>query len=924
MRIVRWSPQQRVDVPDKTAENFIALGEFRRLVRALIVGNDVVTAKIVRGFKVTAQSPVSAIVDVKLDPTGGLPLSVAVGAENMGSYLDWGHLIGDKDHFNALEGNATYPVDFTPQAPGTYSVWMTFVYTTGESNNRAFWNPATDAEFIAPTDTRHLPTLLVVASIASPGTEYAKLADVVWGGSTISAGNITDKRELIFEGAAPNSQSTQSGTGGIPDFDRTTPRADVTNDAIYTVLHKIGRQIQDIKGPGETGSWTFHARPIKPMDPSNVLAAGVTKSIATMDSLEFVVGDGTTTWGDFSGSNGLQLCLAHIQTSQAQLPHRIRIRLKSRRFAISELPIWTVTSGLILTTTKHIEVIADCAGTEQGSGRVPISWATGAVQFNFSASTASSLTLRNIKTANTSTASFFLGGNSGRIYLDNCYVYSQNVTIDANSSETTWRNSEVYGAVRLSLDTTYQAIDGLHLVNCRFGAATVQDAVTLVSTVLDGYLRFWRGASNLISSATTFASQVTATTCEFFYANNTLVADTSREACMDLRGASECVFTNCNFSTWQGSNGIALGNSGIDVANGSQRISFDSCRFDHAGTQTSGVSHDVDAGYGGIEGTGWSVYGNTMLSTATITSALIPCFMRNISFKNCTWQGCAEIDAGAVKLKNGMVNCSLDNCSFEGMVFTPDAGFTSLRRLFFVSFVHDAAYTNYDSASLSVTNCQFGRVSSNDLSANVPDIRHVNLGRVHNVHVTKCKFACSTQQGSSHKTLWSNGTSEYVGVMLNRVFDAYIEDCTFTHFPGTAVAASIRHIGNDLTLYASRFTIKNNHFQNSVYGFYMSSPSASLVTFEGNTFDADALTTGRMFKADTNLDATSVLRFLNNTVVNPPGSIWTVVQLGAVARVVFMGNDLSAFGRVIHDSGMPGFVVGWNTTPQMNLVAAWA
>ena len=39
MRIVRWHPQERVDKPDLDAVSYLVLGEFRRTLRAVVVGD---------------------------------------------------------------------------------------------------------------------------------------------------------------------------------------------------------------------------------------------------------------------------------------------------------------------------------------------------------------------------------------------------------------------------------------------------------------------------------------------------------------------------------------------------------------------------------------------------------------------------------------------------------------------------------------------------------------------------------------------------------------------------------------------------------------------------------------------------------------------------------------------------------------------
>jgi len=918
MKSVKWQDQERVDQNDMEAQNDFLVGEFRRLVRAALLTSETTTG-IIRGFKVEPQAVPDFTVRVRLNP--GTQPGAAVLAENDGSIITRGQLAGDRGAQAALEGNASYTIDFSADAPGTYVVEATFLYSDGESDNRAFWNDSTNLEYISSVPTRRLPTLSIVRRASAAGGEWTTLASVVWTGANITSGAITDKRDLLFEGIFPNFQTTQSGTGGMPDFDRGAARADVTNDAVYSALRKVGRQIQDLKGPNAAGQWDFHSRVLRPMDPSNLLGSGVTKSIATLDTLEYTIGDGTTTWGDFSGSTGLQLCLTHIQAAQAVLPQRIRIRLKSMRTAISNTEIWAITTGLTLTTSKHIEIIGDLSGAGANE-RVPVKFSETATSFNFTATPAGALTLCNIHTANVPAASVFIGGDSGRIHLDNVLLSSQSVTISANHTQSKWRNSEIYGEIRISADPVYSEIDGLVVENCRFG--TLDVTINATPFHVDGYMRFWRGTTTLIANATTFSNKALFKNCEFFYGGNTTAASVNREACVDMRGAAAVTFENCNYVAWADSNLILLGNSGVDQTNGSEQIGFNNCVFRVSGSFASASRHNVLAGYNGAEGTGWCVFGETKLSTTTITSGLTSCFMRSISFKNCVWDGCPQIDSGGVKLKNGAVSCSVENCTFESVTFPVDTGFAPIRRLYYLSFVHDAHYTGYTTSNISISNCQFGRVTSSDAAAYVPDVRHVNLTRVHDVKVDKCVFACSTLAGNSNKTVWSNGTSEMFGVITSRCFDVHISKCTFQYFPGTVLAAAIAQSGTDTSTYASRFSVLNCHFETCTYGLLFINPTRSVITFDGNTFDAFASNTARLFKANTKIETGSVVRFRDNTVLNPPGATWTVVELGDPARVVFMGNDLSNDGRIIHDSGMPGFVVGWNTTPQMNLVAAWA
>lgn len=327
MRIVQWASEERVDVPDITAMSFLALGEFRRNLRALIVGES--ANYIVRGFAAIPATIPDTTVTIKLDPGGGNPLSVALGAENTGA-VDYGQLIGDKDSNGATEGNAQQVLDFTGQPNGTYTVQIRFAYASGANDNRAFWNPGTDVEFIAPTDTRFLPTWEARFS-GSPSGEWINLASVVWGGATIVAGNITDLRQFAFEGTTPFQSGTQTGPGSISDFDRNVDRTllSVERNEVYKALRGLARQVQDLKGPSDAGQWDWFSHIYKTYDPNAALTLGRTKSLRSIDTLTLTCADGVAEWGDFNGSTAVDDALTFISGfSGAQCPNRIDIVIK--------------------------------------------------------------------------------------------------------------------------------------------------------------------------------------------------------------------------------------------------------------------------------------------------------------------------------------------------------------------------------------------------------------------------------------------------------------------------------------------------------------------------------------------------------------------------------------------------------------------
>lgn len=326
MKIVRFAPNERVDMPDMTAVSFLPLSEFRRTFRGAIVGDD--TPRIINGFKVEANSPNDAGVTVTLDPGGGGWPAHAVLAED----TTFGQLVGGIDDQGSTEGNATYPVDFTGEPAATYVVEMRFVYVDGDTQNRAFINQVTKIESTQQTETRYLPTLEVQLAPAPTGAEWVTLAEVVWGGATISSVDITDMRVFALEGTAGAfTASAWGGAGGQPDFDRSTFRADVGLNAIWPAIRACMRQIQDLKGFSAAGTLDSYSRVIGvPRAGAGLVPTEQTRSVSSMDTEEFTVGDGAGCFGDFNGSGGLQDCLDHIVSQKAFLPKHITIKVKTR------------------------------------------------------------------------------------------------------------------------------------------------------------------------------------------------------------------------------------------------------------------------------------------------------------------------------------------------------------------------------------------------------------------------------------------------------------------------------------------------------------------------------------------------------------------------------------------------------------------
>jgi len=253
MRIVRWNPQERVDLPDKTAENFLVLGEFRRTIRELIVGLQAGANKrgIIRGFEVDPAAAPNNTVIVRAANVDLTRPSAAILPELLGAVTDAGQLVGGLDSAGAQEGAALQVIDFTALAADTYIMELSFSYGTTAADNRAFWDEASNTEFLASVDTRHEPVWTVTPVTAPSGNPVLNLATVVWDGiGPITGGapnTITDTRSFLFEGVAPNTftGATQNATYGTLDFNRATDRTvlGVHVGGVIEAVNALQRQI---------------------------------------------------------------------------------------------------------------------------------------------------------------------------------------------------------------------------------------------------------------------------------------------------------------------------------------------------------------------------------------------------------------------------------------------------------------------------------------------------------------------------------------------------------------------------------------------------------------------------------------------------------------------------------------------------------
>lgn len=622
MRIVRFSSQERVDIPDITAMSYLVLGEFRRTVRGLLTGQT--GTGVVRRFDVAPTSTPSSV-EVTVNP-GSTPLGIAVAGDG----TSFGQVMGGQDDNGNTEGNATQTFDFTGQPAGTYSLQARFAYTAGANDNRAFWNATTNTEYIAATNTRQLPVVELGVSLGagtSLGSEYIPLADIVWDGSTVTANDITDTREFLVEGTAGAfTGATQADNAGPGDFDRSTDRAVDGVNEVYPALRALARQIQDLKGPNTSGTWDWYSRIWAPYsDGGSSLATEQTRHVQALETTTYTVGDGTTTFGDF---NSLETCLAHVAALSSP-PETVRILLRSNA---SGGGIWALTNYHDFSAGPVPNLIIE------GVGVGSITWggsSTGIV-LDMGAGTGTALTLRNLTF---SAPGAGVEWARGEITAENVIITGDTSAaavpaITANKHSRI-RDSSIAGILRLGPS---QTTGGRYLVEgCELD---VIDASVGASGV--GYR---------VDNAVIRACSINQTTPTAFGANGAV----------DLSGATRATLEECRINYHPSHDAVY-----VDVASHSvdPQLRFRGCTFK---TSTS-PGHNAGAGGNGANGTGWGIYASN--------GAVALDFRDTIKIEGCTFTG-ESVDAGGIFLQNiasfAISGCDWIKCDATGASDTYNA-----------------------------------------------------------------------------------------------------------------------------------------------------------------------------------------------------------------------------------------------------------
>lgn len=241
--LVRFLPNERGDLPDFEALQRNNRSDIRSQFKSLLYGTKSAAAdlkKVIAGFTVTEDGGGASS---QIDITNG----VATGAENLpDSSLEYGTFCGP-------ETQTTQSLDFTGQPNGTYSVYVRFSATPGTAATRVFWNATTLQEDTDVMETRYVVDWDVVYGTVSPGDEYIEIAEVVWGGVTVVNANITDKRDLFFEGEPSGGYAHNWGDGAN---DRNSDRKTYGVFDFYTWVHAMRRQMADVIGASPNGWYT--------------------------------------------------------------------------------------------------------------------------------------------------------------------------------------------------------------------------------------------------------------------------------------------------------------------------------------------------------------------------------------------------------------------------------------------------------------------------------------------------------------------------------------------------------------------------------------------------------------------------------------------------------------------------------------------
>lgn len=282
--IVRFLPNERVDVGDAEAIQRNVLSDHRSQMAALLFGSETTPAnlqKVIDGFTVAEDSggPSSQIEIVN---------GAAIAATNLpDATLEYGVIFG-------REVQTLQTLDFTGQPAMTYSIYIRFSDTPGKIGTRVFWNAVGNDEDVDAIETRYVTDWDVVFSTTSPGNEYIKIAQVVWDGVSIDNADISDYRDLIFEGAVDGSFAHTWGDGAN---DRNTARGTYGVMDLATWIAAVRRQLDDIIG-GSNGWFDAVTTGLNPHTADSTDPHGTLLTQTDLELTNLLNADDLVLWND--------------------------------------------------------------------------------------------------------------------------------------------------------------------------------------------------------------------------------------------------------------------------------------------------------------------------------------------------------------------------------------------------------------------------------------------------------------------------------------------------------------------------------------------------------------------------------------------------------------------------------------------------
>lgn len=691
-RRVNLSSDQRYDLTDALAEAEFENQDVRRVARHTIIGRDL-TTRVIRGFDTTAVDPgVESTIIIKMDQGGG-NIGSFMGAENYGGgQIDFGQLVGGKDAQGNLEGAAQLILDFIGQPIGVYEVKLKFSgFVESNNDNRAFWVKATNSEVIRTTRTRLLPQW-EAAFQGHADPEWVLVAEVNWQGATIAAADITDKRDFALEGPArdeavvadrwSHEDQASAANFGVKDFDRGHDRGDpaIIQAGIWENLRAHSRQIQDIKGGRELdGRFDAYSRPYQPAGFVGVQPDEWTKNLRGIDVTTFTIGDGTTEFGDFNGTAGLQECFQYIESNGAWMPNHIRIVVKSRSITPGQ-PVFTWDTPVVISN-KNITLVG------RGNGRGGIASEIdglfeGQTQVEFNNPLG--------------TTALHITGTGGGLHLEHMYLtglisFINIISVEVGGSFSAHKcviNPDLSGFQGTSLRCPSEACD---IDNCIIGGFVAIGGKTKTNPVSTSPDSSHRGglirntlfntcrlklrldpAIDELQGQSLFANRLRFQNCTFLVPGIALFFAAQQYGMVDARGTRNVKFEQCHFQYSGDEDAVRIGtfkyyeDEGGPYYARTENISFEDSQWLLRDSATHQGWVTGAGGASDIEGTGWAIKIHPGAEFPVLEDRNQ--VARGIFIKNCHFR-CADIigpvvsspDAGAIYLHDCR-DVTIENC----------------------------------------------------------------------------------------------------------------------------------------------------------------------------------------------------------------------------------------------------------------------